>query len=163
MKVYHGSTLMVEYPLAGAGRENLDFGKGFYVTDILPQAKRWASVMHLRRPESIPMVNIYELDVEKIHSADYKWLRFDGYCNDWLDFVVDSRLGKQPWLGYDIIEGGVANDRVFDTIENFMENQITKDVALGRLRYEQPNNQLRLLNQRLIDECLYFKDCITIK
>lgn len=72
MKVYHGSTLMVEYPLAGAGRENLDFGKGFYVTDILPQAKRWASVMHLRRPESIPMVNIYELDVEKIHSADYK-------------------------------------------------------------------------------------------
>lgn len=49
------------------------------------------------------------------------------------------------------------------TVENFMENQITKDVALGRLRYEQPNNQLCLLNQRLIDEYLYFKDCITIK
>lgn len=27
MKVYHGSTLAVEFPLAGAGRANLDFGK----------------------------------------------------------------------------------------------------------------------------------------
>ena len=34
MKVYHGSTQAVEYPLVGVGRENLDFGKGFYVTDI---------------------------------------------------------------------------------------------------------------------------------
>lgn len=163
MKVYHGSTLTVEYPLAGAGRENLDFGKGFYVTDILAQAERWASIMHLRRPNSTPKVNIYELDVERISSVGYKWLRFDGYNNDWLDFVVNSRLGNQPWLDYDIIEGGVANDRVFDTIENFMENQITREVALGRLRYERPNNQLCLLNQRLIDECLYFKECITLK
>lgn len=28
--------------------------------------------------------------------------------------------GKKPWLGYDLIEGGVANDRIFDTIENYM-------------------------------------------
>lgn len=27
MKVYHGSTQAVEYPLVGVGRENLDFGK----------------------------------------------------------------------------------------------------------------------------------------
>jgi len=66
-------------------------------------------------------------------------------------------------LEYDIVEGGIANDRVFDTIENFMENQITKEVALGRLRFEQPNNQLCILNQRLIDECLSFKEYITIK
>lgn len=109
------------------------------------------------------MVNVDELDVEKISLSGYKWLRFDGYDNDWLDFIINSRLGKQPWLGCDIVEGGIANDRVFDTIENFMEGQITKEVALGRLRYEHPNNQLCLLNQRLIDECLSFKECITLK
>ena len=42
MKVYHGSTQAVEYPLVGVGRENLDFGKGFYVTDIYAQAERWS-------------------------------------------------------------------------------------------------------------------------
>ncbi len=150
MKVYHGSTQAVEYPLVGVGRENLDFGKGFYVTDIYAQAERWGAVMALRHPGSTSVVNIYELDVEKINSSGYKWLHFDGYNNDWLEFIVSSRLGKQPWLEYDIVEGGIANDRVFDTIENFMENQITKEVALGRLRFEQPNNQLCILNQRLI-------------
>lgn len=163
MKVYHGSTLAVEFPLAGAGRANLDFGKGFYVTDIYIQAERWASVMSLRRPDSTPMVNVYELDTESVISGNYRWLRFDGYNNDWLDFIVNSRLGKQPWQGYDIIEGGIANDRIFDTIENFMEGQITKEVALGRLRYEHPNNQLCLLSQQLIDECLSFKENITLK
>ena len=153
----------VEYPLVGVGRENLDFGKGFYVTDIYAQAERWGAVMALRHPGSTSVVNIYELDVEKINSSGYKWLHFDGYNNDWLEFIVSSRLGKQPWLEYDIVEGGIANDRVFDTIENFMENQITKEVALGRLRFEQPNNQLCILNQRLIDECLSFKEYITIK
>ena len=34
MKVYHGSTQAVEYPLVGVGRENLDFGKGFSINLI---------------------------------------------------------------------------------------------------------------------------------
>ena len=163
MKVYHGSTLVVQYPLAGVGRDNLDFGKGFYVTDIYNQAKRWASVMMLRRPDSSAMVNVYELDVARLSSANYKLLRFEGYNSEWLDFIVSSRQGKKPWIGYDLVEGGVANDRVFDTIENYIEGQISKDTALGRLRYAKPNNQLCILNQPLIDECLSFDECIIIK
>ena len=40
---------MVQNPLAKAGRENLDFGKGFYVTNIHEQARRWASGMPFLR------------------------------------------------------------------------------------------------------------------
>lgn len=163
MKVFHGSTAEIQYPLANIGRENLDFGKGFYVTDIYNQAERWASVMKLRRPGTIAMINIYELNTEKVSSSNYKSLHFNGYSNNWLDFIVHSRRGEKPWLGYDLIEGGVANDRIFDTIENYIEGQITKEVALGRLQYEQPNNQICLLNQQLIDECLSFEQCITLK
>lgn len=163
MKVFHGSTMVVQHPLVAAGRENLDFGKGFYVTDIYSQAERWAVVMRLRRPDSTAIINIYELDIEKIVSANYRGLRFDSYNNDWLDFIVDSRMGKRPWLEYDWVEGGVANDRVFDTIENYMAGQITKETALGRLRYEKPNNQICLLNQQLVDEHLSYKECIILK
>ena len=42
MIVYHGSTLCVENPLVGVCRDNLDFGKGFYLTDICEQAISWA-------------------------------------------------------------------------------------------------------------------------
>lgn len=41
MKVYHGSVYTIEQPLANIGRKNLDFGEGFYVTDIKSQAERW--------------------------------------------------------------------------------------------------------------------------
>lgn len=37
MKVYHGSTQAVEYPLVGVGRENLDFGKGFSINVSLDE------------------------------------------------------------------------------------------------------------------------------
>ena len=34
-KVFHGGIEIIEHPLVHVGRDNLDFGKGFYVTDIL--------------------------------------------------------------------------------------------------------------------------------
>lgn len=163
MKVFHGSTVQIQKPLADIGRDNLDFGKGCYVTNLYTQAERWALVMTLRRPDSIARINQYELDTEKIASSNYKLLHFAGYNIEWLDFIVANRRGEKPWKGYDLIEGGIANDRVFDTIENYIEGQISKETALGRLQYEQPNNQICLLNQQLIDECLSFQQCFTIK
>ena len=35
--VYHGATQKVEHPLCKVGRPNLDFGQGFYVTEIREQ------------------------------------------------------------------------------------------------------------------------------
>ncbi len=39
--VYHGSTMPVEHPFANVGREDLDFGKGFYLTRLQEQAVNW--------------------------------------------------------------------------------------------------------------------------
>ena len=41
MKLYHGSTLIVDKLLVSYGRENLDFGKGFYTTSMQSQAEKW--------------------------------------------------------------------------------------------------------------------------
>ena len=42
---------------------------------------------------------------------------------------------------YDIIIGGVANDKVFDTIELFFDGLIDKNMAIQLLKYEKPNLQ----------------------
>lgn len=34
MKLYHDSTVIVDKPLVSYGRDNLDFGKGFYTTNL---------------------------------------------------------------------------------------------------------------------------------
>ena len=39
MIVYHGSNMEVATPFAHLGPNNLDFGKGFYVTTLQEQAK----------------------------------------------------------------------------------------------------------------------------
>uniref|UniRef100_UPI0040298D3E DUF3990 domain-containing protein n=1 Tax=Candidatus Cryptobacteroides bacterium TaxID=3085639 RepID=UPI0040298D3E len=43
MKVFHGSISIIDRQLANAGRNHLDFGKGFYLTTLENQAISWAS------------------------------------------------------------------------------------------------------------------------
>ena len=45
--LYHGSYLPVPKPLAKAGRKNLDFGQGFYLTSILEQPNRGPKLLQV--------------------------------------------------------------------------------------------------------------------
>ena len=75
---------------------------------------------------------------------------------------MSSRRGEQPWQDYDIIEGGVANDQVIDTVEDYFTGRITAEQALGLLRYAKPTHQICINNQRLVDEYLKFEESITL-
>ncbi len=58
---------------------------------------------------------------------------------------------------YDIVIGGVANDKVFNTAELYTEKLIDKEEALGRLKYERPNLQIAFRSQEVIDGFLIFE------
>lgn len=154
MKVYHGSISIIDRPIANAGRDRLDFGKGFYVTDIQSQAEIWAQRMS--RIKNMPgIINVYELDVEEIKlGTSYK--HFEHYDNEWLQYIVANRTGNTAIEKYDVIEGGVANDRVIDTVEAYIANLMTLETALKELSRHQPNNQLCICSQAVIDEHLKF-------
>ena len=152
--VYHGGTHDILTPDVSVGRPNLDFGPGFYVTDIYSQAKEWAlKVGELR--ESTPVINRYELNRSQI-LKEARTLVFESYNKDWLEFVSQSRLGNRPWEGFDYIEGGVADDRVVNTIRLYMAGYISAEDALNRLQYFKPTNQICLLNQGLTDKYLKY-------
>lgn len=163
MIVFHGSNMEVATPFVHLGRNNLDFGKGFYVTTLLKQATRWAETIVRLRLKGVATINKYELDYEGIKNAGFTILSFAEYNEEWLDFIVANRNGELCWKQYDLIEGGIANDRVFDTIENYMSGGIDKQTALGRLRYEHPNNQICILNQRIIDRYMVYLGCELLK
>lgn len=156
MTLYHGSTSIVETPDVRIGRDNLDFGKGFYLTREYSQAERWARSLSLRKPELTAVVNTYNLSDDKV--MEYRKKTFTVYDDVWLDFIVACRRGGKEWKMYDIIEGGIANDKVFDTIEIYMSGQISKEVAIGRLRNEKLRNQICITNQDVIETCLSFQD-----
>ena len=161
MIVYHGATSTIQRPLVNVGRKHLDFGEGFYVTDLPEQATSWA-----QRPTNAGkchILNTYELDLEGAVSEGYRYKHFKAYDSEWLGFVVANRRGEQLWKDYDIVEGGIANDRVFNTIELYAAGLTPMEEALKKLQYEKPNNQICLLRQPLVDKYLHFIDAKQIE
>ena len=78
--VYHGGTSIVKQPLCAVGRDHLDFGKGFYLTDIRLQAVDWATrTANTRLPQ---WLNVYELDDKAFKSYRLKFfllMTLNGY------------------------------------------------------------------------------------
>lgn len=158
--LYHGSTMKIDCPLSTVGRKNLDFGQGFYVTTIREQAEKWARFVASRHLAlQVPCVNIYEMDLDCV-LKHFNVLSFSDYDIRWLDFVVACRNGEDLWRQYDMVTGGVADDKVIDTVEDYKNGIIDADKALGQLRFYKPNNQICISNQEIIDKYLIFKNCV---
>lgn len=160
IEVYHAGTDIIQSPDCKFGRINLDFGQGFYVTDIYEQALNFARTKSLDR-KLPPKINVYNLH-QKSLLDEAKSLIFDKYDDNWLDFIVACRMGEDVWKQYDYVEGGVADDRVIGTVNLFMQGFISKERALRNLRYMKPNNQICILNQELLEKYLEFINCLNL-
>lgn len=152
MILYHGSDMEIAKPDVIHSRKNLDFGCGFYTTPLYDQAKKWCEKFIQRGKEGI--ISCYNFDDNALDNC--KKLEFDSYSKEWLDFITDCRMGSDT-LEYDVIIGGIANDKVFNTCELYFKGYIDKDAALDRLRYEKPNCQVCLKKQDIIDQYLHFE------
>ena len=86
--VYHGGTEKVELPICKFGRRNLDFGQGFYVTDLRNQAVDWATLVADRR-KLPPIINRYRLNRDEI-LKEARCKVFVAYDRDWLQFIQPS-------------------------------------------------------------------------
>lgn len=154
LTVYHGSTEKVETPICRFGRKNLDFGQGFYVTDIREQAITWAN--NMSRNRNMPaLLNRYHLDREAI-LKQAKCKIFTAYDEEWLTFIIGNRSGEDLAQKYDYVEGGVANDRVIDTVNLYMAGLIDATSALRELSKHRPNNQICILNQDIVNNYLIY-------
>ena len=153
MILFHGSKTEVKNPDIYHSRKRVDFGQGFYVTPIYEQAL--SLCQRYLRIGLDAYISTYIFD--EIGLKNCKVKEFDSYSDEWLDFVLNCRkeLDKSD---YDIIIGGVANDKVFDTVELFFSGMIDKSEALKRLKFAKPNLQICFRNQIIIDKYLVFKE-----
>jgi hypothetical protein len=152
--VYHGGTETIENPICKFGRKNLDFGQGFYVTNLREQAVTWAN--NMARNRKMPAVlNRYRLDREAI-LQNARCKIFKAYDKEWLEFIVGNRTGQELAKNYDYVEGGVANDRVVDTINLYIAGLMELSTALRELSKHQPNNQICILSQDLVNKYLEY-------
>lgn len=157
MIVYHGSYMEIRKPDLAFSKRPLDFGKGFYTTTILSQAEDWCQKFIRQGKRGI--VSSYHVDGTVF--KQYQVKTFDSYSEDWLDFIVSCRRDFDD-TDYDIVVGGIANDKVFNTIELYLVNLIPKEETIRRLKYEKPNQQICFRNQQLMDEHINFQRSVEI-
>ena len=148
MRLYHSSNVSVEKPDTDHSRDYLDFGRGFYLTSLYEQAVKYAQ--RFTRRQQNAWLNIYEFSY---NPSNWNVLIFDAYDKAWLDFVSKCMSGEDD-TEYDIVIGGIANDKVIQTLDRYFEGELSEDETLGLLKYEKPNNQYCIRSQRMMDECL---------
>ena len=162
--LYHGSYTEVSSPLVKLGRAKVDFGQGFYLTLLKAQAESWAKTISERRKTGTQaIVSTFTLDMDGIKADNYRIKTFDTYDLEWLEYVIDCRKGGNLQNQYDLVEGGVANDNVIDSVEDYENGIINAEQALGQLKYKAVNRQLCILSQAIVDKHLTFVSSTIVK
>ena len=149
MRVFHGSYMPIYEIDLTKSRNNLDFGKGFYVTNIRSQAEFWAArVGRYHRTDGV--VSEFEFYENAFEHYELKVLRFYAYDEQWLDFIILNRDPKLPIPAhdYDIVEGPVANDDVNNRINDYLEGLVSKADFLKELSMHKPTHQICLCTIR---------------
>lgn len=142
--IYHGSNVVVNQPKVLTHGFYKDFGYGFYCTNIEKQAKRWALVK-----KNNHVVNIYTYSPDE----NLKILCFDEMTEEWLDFVVSCRRGLEH--SYDIVEGPMADDTIWDYIEDYVRGTITREAFWVLAKFKYPTHQIVFCTQKALSTLKY--------
>lgn len=145
MTLYHGSKEIVEYPEIRKARFNKDFYFGFYCTNIEKQAERWAT-----RYGGNGYINKYEYT----ENTELKILKFEKMTEEWLDFIISCRNGKSHQ--YDIVEGPMADDTIWNFVNDYLSGNISKAVFWEYAKFKHPSHQISFHSMRAL-ECLTYE------
>lgn len=131
MILYNGSKEIIEYPVIRKTKFHRDFYFGFYCTEVLEQAERMAS-----RYGRNGYLNLYQYTP----NDELNYLRFEKMTEEWLDFIVACRSGKSHT--YDIVEGPMADDTIYNYIQNYIDRKISRAAFWELAKFNHPIHQI---------------------
>lgn len=129
--LYHGSKEIIEFPEIRIQKYNKDFYFGFYCTMFSEQAKRWAT-----RFDGAGYLNEYRYIPDTALNVKI----FPEMCEEWLDFIAACRMGKSH--DYDIVEGPMADDTIFNYVQNFVDGKISREAFWNLAKFKKPTHQI---------------------
>ena len=136
-------------------RSRTDFGKGFYLANMVDTANAWAA-RRAMLSGGVPTVMRYELNEgmfslygNRFHSTPSK---------DWLEFISFNRKRKEkanapenePRHSFHWVSGPIANDDIADVIDEYLAGELSVEDAIRRARALPQTYQLSLHSQTAI-------------
>lgn len=137
---------VVRRPEIRRGRYNKDFYHGFYCTRIYQQAHRWAT-----RFRSAGVINEYSY----VPDDTLQTKVFHNMSEEWLDFIVACRMGKPH--DYDIVEGPMANDTIFNYVQDFTDGRISREAFWALAKFKRPTHQISFHTERALHTLSFLK------
>ena len=142
--VYHGSNIIVDKPKILTNGFFKDFGYGFYCTNLEKQAKRWAMTRK----------NNHVLNIYRVNNFDnLNLLTFEYMTEDWLNFIVNCRKGVEH--NYDIVEGPMADDTIWNFIEDYIGGDISKEAFWELVKFRYPTHQIVFCNENALERITF--------
>lgn len=129
--LFHGSNVTVSKPKILINGYYKDLGYGFYCTNIKRQATRWALTK-----KGASIINSYSYT----ENESLKVLQFETTTEEWLQFVVNCRRGIEH--AFDIVEGPMADDQIWDYVEDYMSGKISKAAFWELIKFKYPTHQI---------------------
>lgn len=168
--IYHGGPDKVDVPDLRVKGYPKDFGWGFYGTRTYEQARAWA----LRKKRGrIAYVNRYGFDENKAKQLAYKKFVVtsnkekcvrDYASNEWLDLIVKCRSCRERGFiphKYDIVEGPMADDEIYNYIDDFLGGLVTREAFWDLASFSKNTSQISFHTKEALS-CLRFLDATVV-
>ena len=140
-RFYHGTNTVIDEIDLSYGRLRTDFGKGFYIGNNLGVARKWAVSQSMTTETPFVMRYVLNDTVFNLSDLSLNRLWFSYPSVEWLNFVRDNRRiipmdipDKEPRHNYDIVYGPIANDKVADVVDEYIDGIITAEESIRRIK-----------------------------
>lgn len=145
LTIYHGGNEVITNPGIRIGKYTKDFYFGFYCTILSAQAERWA-LRNIKKS----IVSVYTFTL----STDLNIKQFEQMSDEWLDFIVMCRNGGSH--GHDLVEGPMADDTIYNYIQDFIEGKISRNAFWELAKFRYPTHQISFHTARAL-ACLSYE------
>lgn len=166
MEIWHGSSNIIEKPAFEIGKQNNDYGLGFYCTQDSELAKEWACPEDTDGYANHYSIETDQLQILNLSSNQYSIL-------NWLALLVANRRFqatsavavqgieylKKHFLpdidGYDVIVGYRADDSYFSFARAFINNTISVDQLAQAMQLGKLGEQFVLKSEKAFNALQY--------
>ncbi|MDE7360047.1 MAG: DUF3990 domain-containing protein [Lachnospiraceae bacterium] len=159
MILYHGTNLDIQSINLALCRPYKDFGKGFYTTELLEQARKMANRV-ARIYGGTPIVNVYETPDDLLKRNELNIMDFGNVpSKNWALFVMNNRNKSFVDYGnrdcnfdckYDIVSGPIADDDMTVLFRQYQNNMISLDMLINGMTYKKTTSQYSFHTERAV-------------
>lgn len=181
--LFHGTNILFSEIDLSKANATSDFGRGFYLTNILEQAVEWAGQrrriqfdgeLSVREYLRSAYVLKYELSFDELKKHNMNLKVFSEYDREWLDIILlgrrhldinDHEVEDVSNLlnEYDIIAGPMADNNLNAKLNRYARHPYDRNILLDEIKMVKENYQIVFKTTKSLNALKKLEDFAYIK